>query len=90
MIISLKVVAIPVVKLQVQEYKIQKTKNESTSKNTQDLCLSLLKNTLSNLTFNGKYRLTPPVAEILYVKNGRVIVVCGFLLKLLKKHILKV
>ena len=39
------------------------------------------------------YRLmsyTPPVAEISCVKNGRAIVVCGFLMKLLKKCILKV
>ena len=28
---------------------------------------------------------TPPVAEILCVKNGRAIVVCGFLMKSLKK-----
>ena len=33
--------------------------------------------------------LTPPIAEILRVKNGRAIVVCGFLMKYLKKHILK-
>ena len=33
---------------------------------------------------------TPPIAEILCVKNGRVIVVCGFLMKWLKKYILKV
>ena len=28
---------------------------------------------------------TPPIAEILCVKNGRAIVVCGFLMKSLKK-----
>ena len=28
---------------------------------------------------------TPPIAEILCVKNGRAIVVCGFLMKWLKK-----
>ena len=33
---------------------------------------------------------TPPIAEILCVKNGRAIVVCGFLMKLSKKCILKV
>ena len=33
---------------------------------------------------------TPPIAEVLCVKNGRAIVVCGFLMKLLKKCILKV
>ena len=26
-------------------------------------------------------RYTPPIAEILWVKNGRAIVVCGFLMK---------
>ena len=33
---------------------------------------------------------TSPIAEILCVKNGRAIVVCGFLMKWLKKYILKV
>ena len=33
---------------------------------------------------------TPPIAEILCVKNGRAIVVCGFLMKSLKKNMLKV
>ena len=33
---------------------------------------------------------TPPTAEILCVKNGRAIVVCGFLMKSLKKYILKI
>ena len=42
MIISLKVVAMPVVKFQVQGYKIQKTKSEFTSKSPQNLGLSLL------------------------------------------------
>ena len=28
---------------------------------------------------------TPPIAEIIQVKNMRAIVVCGFLMKLLKK-----
>ena len=27
------------------------------------------------------FEVTPPIAEILSVKNGRVIVVCGFLMK---------
>ena len=42
MIISLKVVEIPVVKFQVEGHKIQKTKSEVTSKNPQHLGLSLL------------------------------------------------
>ena len=33
---------------------------------------------------------TPPIAEIICVKNVRAIVVCGFLLKWFKKKILKV
>ena len=31
-----------------------------------------------------------PIAEIIWVKNVRAIVVCGFLMKFLKKHILKI
>ena len=31
--------------------------------------------------FSGVYVYTPPIAEILRVKNGRAIVVCGFLMK---------
>ena len=42
MIISLKVVAIPVVKFQVQGFKIQKAKNEVASKNPQHLGLNKL------------------------------------------------
>ena len=38
----------------------------------------------------GRYDHTPPIAEILCVKNGRAIVVCGFLMKSLKTNILKV
>ena len=34
--------------------------------------------------------LTPPIAEIIWVKNVREIVACGFLMKLLKKCILKI
>jgi hypothetical protein len=33
---------------------------------------------------------TPFILEIIWVKNVRAIVVCGFLMKSLKKHILKV
>ena len=33
---------------------------------------------------------TPPIAEIIWVKNVRAIVVCGFLMKSLKNHILKI
>ena len=33
---------------------------------------------------------TPPIAEILCVQNGRAIVVCGFLIKLFEKYVLKV
>ena len=33
---------------------------------------------------------TSPIAELLCVKNGRAIVVCAFLMKWLKKYILKV
>ena len=33
---------------------------------------------------------TPPIAEILCVKNGRAIVVCGFLMKSSFKDMLKV
>ena len=33
---------------------------------------------------------TPPIAEIIWVKNVRAIVVCGFLKKSLKKLILKI
>ena len=33
---------------------------------------------------------TPSILEIIWVKNVRAIVVCGFLMKSLKKHILKV
>ena len=36
-------------------------------------------------------RVTPPIAEILCVKNGRAIVVCGFLMKyVIFKNMLKV
>ena len=34
--------------------------------------------------------ITPSILEIIWVKNVRAIVVCGFLMKSLKKHILKV
>ena len=34
--------------------------------------------------------LTPSIPEIIWVKNVRAIVVCGFLMKSLKKHILKI
>ena len=34
--------------------------------------------------------ITPPIAEIIWVKNVRAIVVCGFLMKSLKNHILKI
>ena len=34
--------------------------------------------------------LTPSIPEIIRVKNVRAIVVCGFLMKSLKKHILKI
>ena len=33
---------------------------------------------------------TPPIPEISCVKNVRAIVVCGFLMKSLKNHILKI
>ena len=33
---------------------------------------------------------TPSIPEIIWVKNVRAIVVCGFLMKSLKKHILKI
>ena len=33
---------------------------------------------------------TPPIAEIIWVKNVSTIVVCGFLMKSLKKYILKI
>ena len=33
---------------------------------------------------------TPPISEIIWVKNVRAIVVCGFLMKWLKKYILKI
>ena len=33
---------------------------------------------------------TPSIPEIIRVKNVRAIVVCGFLMKSLKKHILKI
>ena len=42
------------------------------------------------ISFPAIDKYTPPIAEILCVKNGRAIVVCGFLMKLLKKCILKV
>ena len=35
-------------------------------------------------------QLTPTIAEILWVENVRAIVVCGFLMKWLKKNILKI
>ena len=34
--------------------------------------------------------LTPSIPEIIWAKNVRAIVVCGFLMKSLKKHILKI
>ena len=34
---------------------------------------------ISNSNINRQH--TPPIAEILFVKNGRAIVVCGFLMK---------
>ena len=34
--------------------------------------------------------LTPPIPEIVWVKNVRAIVVCGFLKKWLKKYIQKI
>ena len=33
---------------------------------------------------------TPSIPELIWVKNVRAIVVCGFLMKFLKKHILKI
>ena len=42
----------------------------------------------ASIWITGPY--TPPIAELLCVKNGRAIVVCGFLMKSLKKYILKV
>ena len=33
---------------------------------------------------------TPPIAEIIWVKNVRAIVVCGFLIRLLKMYTLKI
>ena len=36
------------------------------------------------------YKLTHPISEIIWVKNVRAIVVCGFLMKSLKNHILKI
>ena len=35
-------------------------------------------------------KITPPIAEIIWVKNVRAIVVCGFLIKWLKEYILKI
>ena len=48
---------------------------------------------LKVLDFNEKklhwasivYGITPPIAEILFVRNVRALVVCGFLIKKLKK-----
>ena len=37
--------------------------------------------TNERIRFFGLTVLTPPIAEILCVKNGRAIVVCGFLMK---------
>ena len=34
--------------------------------------------------------ITPPISEIIWVKNVRAIVVCGFLMKWLKKYILEI
>ena len=44
------------------------------------------------LCFLSSYRLldTPSIPEIIWVKNVRAIVVCGFLMKSSKKHILKI
>ena len=39
---------------------------------------------------NDAWFFTPPILEIIWVKNVRAIVVCGFLIKSLKKHILKI
>ena len=33
---------------------------------------------------------TPPIPEIIWVKNVRAIVVCGFLMKKFKKYVLKI
>ena len=35
-------------------------------------------------------RITPSIPELIWVKNVRAIVVCGFLMKSLKKHMLKI
>ena len=40
--------------------------------------------------FRSVSSLTPPIPEIIWVKNVRAIVVCGFPMKLLKKYILKI
>ena len=37
--------------------------------------------TYRKTTTTCQKRGTPPIAEILWVKNGRVIVICGFLVK---------
>ena len=36
------------------------------------------------------FQCTPSISEIIWVRNVRAIVVCGFFMKSLKKHILKI
>ena len=45
--------------------------------------------TVHNLTIISML-LTPSIPELIWVKNVRAIVVCGFLMKFLKKHIQKI
>ena len=52
--------------------------------NLKDSLIATLK-----LISKGRYT-TPSIPEIIWVKNVRAIVVCGFLMKSLKKHILKI
>ena len=42
------------------------------------------------LNIHFQIRHTPSISEIIWVRNVRAIVVCGFLMKSLKKHILKI
>ena len=54
---------------------------------SEDFCGGLFSESNVKTYFRQQQRCqsTPPIAEIIWVKNVRAIVVCGFLMKLLKK-----
>ena len=72
-------------------YKIKMSNHKSTifCDNCFPFYLSVFLRTYSTVQLRS-FGATPSIPEIIWVKNVRAIVVCGFLMKSLKKHILKI